>query len=331
MNKTEIESLLALIKKAKNISIITHLNPDADAIGSSLALYWILKSLKKENVRLVLEDRQPFNFKFLAGLDKFEQFENISEALPDSDLIFVLDVSEIKRFTNNHLEFLPRQKVVRIDHHSSESDIEAEMEFVDEKNSSTSEIIFSIFNDAAEFDSNVAKALLLGIYDDTNSFAIEHVSKETFEIVAKLLEKGAKVMEIAEAVNTYDQSILNGVKAFVNNLKFDDKYKYSYTYISRDLYEFLGLDGAKIDIIMNLILNIMLGRQGYSWGFLIRPKNGGTTKISFRARSTGQNVRKIAEALGGGGHDQAAGLTLPTEDPYEVLAKIRNQIEKILN
>ncbi|MBD3280325.1 hypothetical protein GF389_02270 [Candidatus Dojkabacteria bacterium] len=329
MDKMNITSLLKLIKSAKKIAIVPHTNPDADAIGSSLGLYWILKALKKDDVRLVLEDKQPFDFEFLQGLDKFERSEDLNADLTEPDLIFFLDGNTSKRFTAGELDLDSKKKIVRIDHHASETDIESDVSFVEQETASSSEIVFRIFEGEVDIDSNTAKCLLMGIYDDTNSFSVENTSKSTFEIVAKLVEKGAKVMEIAEAINTYDETILNGTKAFVNNLKFDDKHKYAYTYISRDLYEMLELDGAKIDVIFNLILNILLGRKGYDWGFVVRPRSGGTTKVSFRARSTGANVRKIAETMGGGGHDQAAGLTMPTEDPYEALAEVRKQIEEV--
>ena len=179
--------------------------------------------MKKENVRLLVEDEQPFKFTFLQGLDKFEQPESINDALKEADLVFLLDASDTKRFTKGDLQFDPKQKLIRIDHHASETDIDADLTFFDIEASSTSELVFRLFEETVDIDSNTAKALLLGIYDDTNSFSIENTSKKTFEIVAKLVGKGAKVMEIAEAVNTYDESILNGVKAFVNNMKFDEK------------------------------------------------------------------------------------------------------------
>lgn len=327
MDKKDIKKLLQLIEKAENIMVTAHITPDVDAIGSTIGLYWILKSLKKKNVDMVLEDKFPENTSFLEGSDRIQQ-SRLSEVTAKYDLVFLLDSNTIKRYSRDLFE--PgegKQKLVRIDHHASKTDINADLSFIESDTASTAEIIFKIFADKVPISSQIANALLAGVYDDTHSFSIRGVSKETFEIAAALVEKGGNIDVIAEKINTYSEQILNAVKAVVNNLQFDKNKKYSYTYISRDLYEFLKMDGTKMDIVMNLMIDILLGREGYRWGFLVRPDGEKATKVSLRSRTGAQNVRRIAEKLGGGGHDEAAGANFSDmEDPYEAVAKVRKAL-----
>lgn len=327
---SDTKELFKLIKDAKKIMITTHQTPDFDAIGSSIGLFWILKSLGKKNVDIIIEDEQPFDVDFLEGLSRVQN-KKLPEAIKEFDLLFFLDANTITRFASRQIEFENHQKVIRIDHHASESDIDTTLDFVEEDTASTAEIVYKLFKKQADISQAAAKALFAGIYDDTRAFSLNGTNKSTLLIAADLVEKGVKVAEVAEYIFSYDESILNTVKVIINNLKFDKKLKYSYTYISRELYDFLKMDGTKMDVVIDLCINIMLGRKGYNWGFLVRPKSDTSTKISFRSRTDVQNVRKLAEELGGGGHDEAAGATLEdVTDPYEAIAIIRKKIEQYL-
>jgi phosphoesterase RecJ-like protein len=331
MDKKDVKKLLELIKKAENIMITTHITPDVDAIGSTVGLYWILKGMGKKKVEMVLEDTPPANTSFLEGTDRVRKVSSLSDEISKYDLVFLLDANTSKRYSRSLFATSdtgnPKQKIVRIDHHASKTDLNIDLSFVENDTASTAEILFKIFNEETTISSQSANALLAGVYDDTHSFSIRGVTKETFEIAAALIALGGDIDEIAEKINTYSEEILKATKAVVDNLQFDKKGKYSYTYISRDIYEELNMDGMKMDTVMNLIIDMLLGREGYRWGFLVRPDGPKSTKISFRARTGAQNVRKIAEKLGGGGHDEAAGANfLDIEDPYEAVAKVRKTV-----
>lgn len=326
----EYNDIYKSIEDAKKILITTHLNPDYDAIASSVALYWIIKSIKSIDVEIAIQDPNPFSTSFIQGMEKvLQQDLSNEEYISQFDLVFILDANRESRIIEKGLEFDANQKIIIIDHHLSDSDIEADI-YVKKQVPSTSEIIVEIFRDKVDFSPTIAKALLTGIYDDTNGFSIRAVNKNTFLIVAELIEAGASVADIAAHINRYDETILNAMKTLINNLKFDEDYKYSYSYISNELYEFLELTPNKVDTIMNLFIEILIGREGYNWGFIVRPSGDNRTKVSFRSRDDSVNVRVLAEALGGGGHDAASGATLESDDPYEALAQTRNKIEEIL-
>lgn len=329
MDKTAKQDLIELIEKSENILITSHSNPDVDAVGSLLGLFYILKNIGKKSVTLVIDDVQPFNEDFLPGVSRISN-SKLSKEISKKDLVIFLDGGEIRRFTEEKLDFDPSTQIARIDHHAGESNIQTNVEVVDPEISSTAELVFQIFYEIADIDKNTAICLLAGIYDDTNSFSTENVTNKTLEIASILVNKGAKVVDIAEAIYSYKEEVLNGTKALITNLRFDDKFKYSFSFISKDLYNMLELDGGKVDTILNLSLNILLGRNNYDWGFVVRPHRETEMKVSFRSRTTGENVRLIAQALGGGGHNRAAGAIIKTSDPYDAIAKVRRVIEEKL-
>ncbi len=320
--------ILNLIEKSDNILITTHISPDFDAIGSMLALFWILKSMHAKKISMIIKDPLPFNAKYIEGMDQIIQ-DDISkvEVLDKFDLIFILDANRKSRLTRSDFEFLPHQQVVIIDHHMTGADVEATVH-IKENTSSTGEILYKLFVDEITFSQQIAKSLLTAIYDDTNGFSTKNVGKQTIEIVAHLIELGANISETANFLKTYDEAVLNALKTLINNLSFDDAHKYAYSYITPDVYTLLGLNNSKFDLISNLFMDILLGREGYSWGFIARPDDDNNTKVSFRSRNEEINVRSIAEILGGGGHDAAAGATLNTSDVYDTLATTRNAIAK---
>lgn len=327
----ESKELIEVINKSSNILITTHRTPDFDAIGSSIGLYWIIKGFKDKSVTMAIEDKPPYENTFLEGIKRIEQVDlSDKEFLNKFDLIIILDANRKSRITKGDFPVLPEQKIVVIDHHTHETDLESVL-YIKRDASSTSEILFDLFSEDIDFSIQTARAFLSGIYDDTNGFSIKTVTKHTYEIVAKLVEDGAVVSEVAEKIKTYDESVLNALKVVINNLKFDEENKYAYSYITRDVYDLLEMNSFRMDVVKNLLIDILLGREGYPWGFIVNPdEDGRKCRISFRSRTTGVNVRKIAELFGGGGHDAASGATIETTDAYEALALTRNKISEFI-
>lgn len=326
--KGKLENLKKLVKNSKKILITSHRDPDFDAVSSVVAVHWILKSMGKTDITMVLENSHPFTSEYIQGSDLIEKHD-LKVNLEKYDLIFLLDANDPSRFTTGDLIFTGKQKIIRIDHHPIRSNMQVDLDFSDANQPSTCDIVYKVFKDFVSFSPTIAKALLTGIVDDTKNFSIRGVSKNTFLAAYDLIEAGANIAEISEYLKQYDDSILNAVKEILNNLQFDEKLKYSYSFIPRDVYEENKITDLKMDKITDLVTDFLLGKKDYRWGFLIRPKTAVSTKISLRSRYKAQNVRLIAEHLGGGGHDEAAGATFDDiEDPYEALAITRKKVEE---
>jgi len=145
LDKSSKEIILKIISKILNsnqITITTHLNPDGDAIGSSLALYLFVKSLSKK-VNLILHDEVPYNFKFLNHYDEIIKYnEKMDKYINESDLIIVVDLNDVKR-TESMSEILMKSKAYKIiiDHHIDPKEF-ADLYLVNNEASSTGELIY---------------------------------------------------------------------------------------------------------------------------------------------------------------------------------------------
>lgn len=324
------DEIIELVESSKNILLTSHLSPDYDAIGSLVAVYWIIKSLGKDKVTMSLEDQAPLDFaSFIEGIDRIKQIP-LTEILSDFDLVIMLDANRKSRVSQNDFEFSNSQKVIIIDHHVSESDIEASIN-VQSPVTSTSELIFDVFDEKIKFSPQIARALLMGIFDDSGGFTYKGVTKHTYEVAAKLNEYGADTNSVVKQIKSYKSNVFEALKIAINNINFDKKYKYSFTYIPRDDYEILKLNGALFNQVMLHLIDILINMENHTWGFLVRPNNAHSCKVSFRSKTARQNVRELAELFGGGGHNQAAGATLEDiSDPFEAVAAVRKKIEEHL-
>jgi len=215
------EKLLEAIKKADKILVTSHINPDIDAVCSCISVYWILKSLQKKNVDISLEeDVLPLSKEFLDGIDKIQNVQ-LSKIIENYDMVFFLDSNTSKRFSRFPFEVNSNTKIVHIDHHASGADLAVNFDFTDSSCSSTCEMIYRVFNDVIDFSPMVAKAVLAGIFNDSQAFTTKEVTKKTFEIIADLIGKGAKLAEISAELKEYDEVVLNTLKVLINNLGFD--------------------------------------------------------------------------------------------------------------
>ena len=178
------------IEMANNIIVLTHENPDGDAIGSSLATYLILKRLGK-NVHMV-NSIYPRTYLFLPHSD-----ESLREPVLDKyDLAISLDCSDIKRLDDPSESFEKAKVKINIDHHSSNT-MFGDYNYVDPVSPACAQILTMIFDYwNIDIDKEIGTCLLNGIITDTGGFRYEGVSPDTFEYVSKFLEKGVNLSKI---------------------------------------------------------------------------------------------------------------------------------------
>ncbi|MEO8759388.1 MAG: DHH family phosphoesterase, partial [Bacteroidia bacterium] len=216
MKKHSFADFKKLVSKTKTISIITHVNPDGDAMGSSLGLYHYLKS-KSKNVKVIVPNMYP---DFLAWMPASKQtmvFEgneaSVKKQLNKSDVVFVLDFNNYNRIDKlgELIRDCPAKKVV-IDHHQK-PDTVFDYYFHDEKASSTCELIYDFIcgiDSAKVIDKKTANCLYTGIMTDTGSFRFRGTNEKTFTVAAALIKAGAQNALIYSSV--YDDYTENRLK-----------------------------------------------------------------------------------------------------------------------
>ena len=191
----KVKQIMDAIDSAHNILITTHLSPDGDAIGSSLALYHFIKN-KDKKVRLIVPNSFPYFLKWMDGINEIEIFEYNPAAgltiIKNSDLIFSLDYNVSKRVgeMGPHIESSPAKKIL-IDHHplpGTNFDIIVSKPEI----SSTSELIFRLLFQADKYDEITkaeAESIYCGMMTDTGGFTYNSSDPEIYEIIRLLLRK----------------------------------------------------------------------------------------------------------------------------------------------
>ncbi len=312
-----------IILQNKSFVLTTHVNPDADAIGSEIAFYKILKHFNKE-VRIINHSSTPYNLVFLDENKVIEKFnsEIHSDIIKNMDVIVFLDFNNISR-TVSMSDYLSTSnaKKICIDHHQSPGN-SADYYFLDTEVSATGEIILDFLMSKHKdlINQEIAIPIYAAIMTDTGSFRFERTTPKLHRDVAFLIEKGANPVEIYDKI--YDQNKFSKIKLLcraLNSIHLLNNNKIAYMIISqRDLIETTA-EECDTDNFVNYNLSI----DGVILGLLFIELNNGF-KVSFRSRG---NVRAdlIAKNFGGGGHKNAAGARFYNQGMNEKM------INKILN
>ncbi|WP_185872881.1 DHH family phosphoesterase [Blattabacterium cuenoti] len=299
-------------KEKKTIILLIHPNPDGDALGSSLALYFYLKKLKHD-VYLISPTEYSEFFKWLPGNDNIiilsDQTERfIKKKVYNSDYLFFIDFNNLYRIKNMKELFSNyKGKTILIDHHPFPSKFDFML--FDSNVSATSILIYRLIynmNNLDKIDKNIATCLYVGIMTDTGFFRFPSVTSETHFIAIQLLNQGIDIQNIYFHLKvTYNISKLKILSQALNKIKIIDQYRTAYTSISEsDIISSNSYNTSDTDGIVTYGLGIK--NIVFSVFFFEQYKTS-TIKISFR--SIGQfDVNQFARKhFKGGGHKNAAG------------------------
>ena len=308
--------IFELIEKSNSILLLTHKDPDGDAIGSVLAFYHFLTSINKA-VDMILSNI-PKTFNFLPSINKV-----VDRTDKDYDLCIVLDcASEERIFQNENLLNRCRQIVV-IDHHISNSKY-GNINLVEGNISSCCQIVYYLLKEwNIPISMEIGKSIISGVLTDTNGFSNNNVDADTYRLAAELVDLGINVHDIYNKViliRSIPQYQL--MKIAMDRLEFFYDGKIAYTYILNDDYEKIEASIGDHEGIVNIGRNI----DGVEVSVLIRENNG----WSISLRSAGNvDVCKIALTLGGAGHFMAAGAKIEGT-LEEVKNKVIEEIKKVI-
>ncbi len=310
MKKPHFKEIKALIKKSKNIVIVTHWSPDGDAMGSSLGLYNYLIKLKKKTT-VIVPNEYPEFLKWMPGDDKVlnhqSEPEKVLRAVESSDAIFTLDFNSYKRIEKLG-EIVAASKAVKvlIDHHQQPDNF-AKFVYHDVKACSTCEMVYKLivaFGHKKQIDKKIAACLYTGIMTDTGSFRFPSVTSETHRIIADLIKFGAVPCVIHEAV--YDTYAFNRLKLIGYSIlqKMHVIEEKSTAYLSLSDEELNQFNYQKGDT--EGLVNYPLTMKGIKFSAYFAEMDG-KVKISFRSKGK-FDVNQFARAyFNGGGHINAAG------------------------
>ncbi len=311
MIKRQYKKAGKYFNKAKNILVISHRRPDADTLGTAIALKIWLSTLGK-TVALACVDKPGKSFSFLPYVDEFVQDFDLS----NYDLMVVVDAGA-SYMTNFHLRkdnLFNTIPVINIDHHAS-NDNYGTVNIVEPEASSTTIILYKMLcYYGAEINKDMATALLAGIYSDTGSFMHSNTNKEVYDVSADLVNKGAKIAEISK--NLFRSKSINTLRLMGRVLEkaylTDDRVVMSI--VKRQDYEEARATEDDLAGVVDYLNMVPQGR----FAVLINEDRKGNVKGSFRTRKLDVDVSKIAETFGGGGHPKASGFSIPGKLQEEI-------------
>lgn len=308
---SEITAIKDLLTADSKIVIITHYNPDGDAIGSSLGLKHFLeaKGLKAD---VIVPNDFP---KFLKWMPESKQIiiadykrKVAGEAIYNADIIFVLDFNASHRSGNLVGPWLEkaRAKKILIDHHQQPDDFD--FVYSDVTIPATSQMIYHFIEALGEenlVNQNIAECLYTGIMTDTGGFRFRSTSADTHRITAKLIENGADPAMITS--NTWDTntvSRLHLLALILGRIEVVKDGKVAILWLKRDELKEFGFQKGDTEGFVNYGLSIM-GTQVSA--FFMEDLYDDFIKISFRSKDQVDVNQFSRTYFQGGGHINAAG------------------------
>lgn len=305
-----MKKVIETIKNHKRFLLISHENPDGDAVGSVLGLYFGLKKLKKFVVP-VLPDPVPKIYSFLKGSDQIKQDFDLDEI----EVAIVLDCADIGRVENLKKKLTKIPKKINIDHHPSNFSF-GEINYIDPKSSSTSELVLKILNKLnIKIDKDISYALYTGLMTDTGGFRFANTNLNTFKAATFLVKNGANSFYISEMV--YSMKPLKALKLLGRALeKLKKENGIIFSILTLD--DFKEFDAEEEDA--EGVVEFLNKSNEANIAILFKQKNNGFYKVSLRSKGD-IDVKDIAIKFGGGGHMNAAGFDIK-ENPKSVLEKI---------
>lgn len=310
MRKDSFAKFKALIGKSNNIVIVTHYNPDGDAMGSSLALYTYLIKINK-NVSVITPNDYPEFLHWLPHHKKVvnynTQTKKATNLIAKSDLIFTLDFNNYSRLEGlgDVLAESTAKKVI-VDHHQ-QPDNYATLYYHDVKTGSTCELIYELIcglGGKKLIDKNIASCIYTGIMTDTGSFRFDSVTPATHKIIADLIATGIKANDIHSAVyDTYSESRVK-LLGYCLTEKMVVMPEYQTAYISVTENELQRFNFQKGDT--EGIVNYPFSIKGIRFCVFFSESEG-KVKMSFRSKGKFDVNQFARKHFNGGGHINAAG------------------------
>jgi phosphoesterase RecJ-like protein len=316
--------LLNFFRNEDDFLIATHMSPDGDALGSSLALSLALQKIGKKTF-LLNSDPVPEQYTFLPGYEKFYTFENIQETgnrIQDFKRLVLIDCNDLDRVTDDKSKIsnFKFQTSAVIDHHETEKPF-GDMRWIMPDSPATGLMIFYVIKALGiDLSQDMAATLYAAIAVDTGNFRYSNTTSEVLRIAADLTDAGAIPHIIStELYESWSEKRFRLFIKTLDTLQIEDGI--AITTVTRKMLEETLTSPDDIENFVSyprIIKDIKVS-------VLLREIDDNYYKASLRSKNN-INVARAAEAFGGGGHQHAAGFKI-RGDFETVKARLIKQIK----
>lgn len=322
-----VSQLKSLIAVPKSCVILSHRNPDGDALGSSLALSLFLQSLN-HNVRVIFPSEFPVNFEWMPQTEEVIVHDLNPKLAEDcilkADLIFCLDFNSLDRI--DKMAPLVQNKsvpVIMIDHHIDPEPF-ASLQFSNENASSTAEMVCELIialSGTKKMNSLIMDCIYTGIMTDTGSF--HHATNaNVFRIIADFKENGLNDTRIQEAVlnNQADKYLRLLGHCLHNRMELLPEHNFGLIWLTKEDYYNFDIRRGDTEGIINYL---MMLKSVKVCALIMNQPN--IIKLSMRSKGDYSVQQICKQYFNGGGHKNASGGYAKTS-LEEAIGKLKEAI-----
>lgn len=317
----QLEAAARFIREHDHFLVIAHVFPDGDAFGSTFAMGFLLQALGKSFL-LVNEDKLPEKYYYLSEELGISRTSSVTE-IPNQ--VICLDCADFSRLGSITERLKQTTNILNIDHHPT-NDYYGNVQLIRIDAAATAEILYDLVEHMkVPWTQPLATAVYTGILTDTGGFRYANTTPAVLVKASHLLQFGVKANELSyELLEKRSYAHFELLKRSLQTLTMDADKRICWMVVSEhDIVE-TGATMEDLDGLINYPRNV----AGVEVGILFKQIDPNTVKVSLRSIDP-INVSDIASSLGGGGHKNAAGVTLHTsleEAVTKVLAEIKKKL-----
>ncbi len=313
----DLEQVVDVIRNHESFLVVSHENPDGDALGSLLAMHRALEALGKDTLMTAPGDQPlPGEYRFLDlpgnGLLR-ERPDDL-----DQRILVAVDCAQASRIADKEL-VADAPYVVNVDHHHDNTRFGG-VNLVADGASSTAEVLAGVIRElGVTLTPRIAEPLYVGLVTDTGRFQYANTTPASLRLAADLVEAGADVKRIFE--NVYENAPYPRLKLLARALERAQRFEDDRVVVSYLLRTDFGEVGAA-EPYSEGVIDYLRAIEGVELAVLLRepPVDGAARKGSLRSSVAELDVSAIARTFGGGGHRQAAGFS--SELPIDEITRL---------
>jgi len=314
ITSTEPMEAVKRLSEAHRVLLTCHLNPDGDALGSELALVELAGELGVETV-VVNRDPTPANLALLPGADRILVGDELPENFPEAfDLVVTVECPGLER---SGFEGLTRVPIVNIDHHPA-NPAYGVVNYLDDDAPAVGEMVWKMFAEAGVWPSaDAATNLFVALTTDTGDFRYSNATGRALRAGAEMVDAGAEPAKVAEWVHgNRSVAAIRLLGEALRTLRLDCGGRMAVVTVDQEAFRRAQAGPEDTEEIVNVPRSI----AGVEAVAFLKQWQLEEVRVSLRSRGD-VDVRAVAVAFGGGGHQNAAGCTL-TESLKEAEAQI---------
>ena len=312
--RVDLPEVLSILKNAQSLILVSHVSPDGDTLGSTLALAEGLRQTGKK-VTVMVDDDISSTYNFMPGIGEY--IRPVKGQNYAADLLVIMDASSLDRI--GIVEECVKAPILNIDHHISNTGF-ADYLWLDDKATATGQMMFTLLKEM-QVDITLAMAICLyvAISTDCGNFKYSNTTAASMRAAAELLELGVEPNVVSDFLEMKPRKNLELLRKVLNSLTFFNEGRISTIEINHEDYN--------KDVDTDNFISYPRYVEGVEVAVMFKAVELNKTRVSMRSRWI--DVSTIALSFDGGGHMKASGCTVEAdleEAKLQVVAKIQEEM-----